>query len=242
MDIKVLKNQFLKYLEIEKSPKTVENYNHYITRFLNFTGTTKMPEINNDLISRFVVRLDGLRDKNNRFLKQATKNYHLIALRSFLRYLAKKNITDFSPKEIRLARIKRPPVIFLELQELKKLLRPSRRDDLSSLRDRAIIETLISTGFRVSELCSLNRDFLDFFDSLSDAAKKVTLNYLNKRADNDLALFVRVLKRGKLGKRGLRLSPRSIQRIVKRWAIVAGIDKNVTPHTLRHTFINLKNR
>lgn len=254
-DVKELKNQFLEYLEVEKnrSVKTTENYDHYLTRFLNFAKITSAKEISEDLIRKYRLYLNRLTDQKGKPLKKVTQNYHVIALRAFLKYLAKKDIKTVAAEKIELGKQEEREVTFLEPSELERFLSSPKGNNIASLRDRAILETLFSTGLRVAELCSLNRDEIDLNRGeftvrgkgsklrvvfLSDTAKDSLKYYLNKRNDADPALFIRVPRNEKFEKfENLRLTPRSVQRIVKKYAIAAGIvGKKVSPHTLRHNF------
>ncbi|MBI2669902.1 MAG: tyrosine-type recombinase/integrase [Candidatus Yanofskybacteria bacterium] len=255
MTIKDLKTQFLEYLEIEKnrSAKTVENYNHYLVRFINFAKIDKPGDISEELIRKYRLYLNRLNDANSRPLKKVTQNYHVIALRAFLKYLAKRDIKTVSAEKLELGKQEERQVTFLEPHELERFLRAPNGTALSDLRDRAILETLFSTGLRVSELCSLNRNDIDIKRGefsvrgkgskirvvfLSDGAKVSLATYLDKRPDADESLFIRVPQNEKLEKyEKLRLTPRSIQRIIKKYAVTAGIvGKSVSPHSLRHSF------
>ncbi len=252
--MKELKSQFLEYLEIEKnrSSKTVENYDHYLTRFINFTKATSVADISEESIRKFRLYLNRL-EGQGKTLKKVTQNYHIIALRCFLKYLAKRDIKTVSAEKIELGKQEDRDVTFLESNELVKFLGAPKGVQLADLRDRAILETLFSTGLRVSELCSLNRDEIDIKRGefsvrgkgsklrlvyLSDSAKVSLSSYVGKRKDADESLFIRVPRDESFEKyEKLRLTPRSIQRIIKKYAIAAGIiGKKVSPHSLRHSF------
>lgn len=229
MDIVRLKEQFLEYLEIEKnrSPKTIENYDHYISRILKFLDAESPSDLTEEAIRKFRI------DLNRRPIKKITQNYHIIALRSFLKYLAKRDVKALAPEKLELAKQEDREVTFLEEGELERFLK-SPEDP----RDRAILETLFSTGLRVSELISLDRDAIDLERGefsvrgkgskvrvvfLSDTAKAALKTYLDKRTDMEPRLFP--------------LTARTVQRIVKKYAVKAGIiGKSVHPHTLRHNF------
>lgn len=264
-----LKREFLEHVEIEKgnSLKTVGNYDHYLSRFFEFAKITEPKEITDDKIREFRLFLNrqlGVRVKGQQSatLKKNTQNYHLIALRSFLKYLMKREVSSLPPDRIELAKIKERSLDLISVDELSRLLNaPTQvleRSDLKGargptsrnlkfLRDRAILELFFSTGLRLSELCSLNRDLdlsKDEFSIrgkgekvrvvfLSDSAKNAIREYLKSRKDMDEPLFVQYSRNG--GK-GNRLTPRSIERIVKYYAIAAGISKKVTPHIIRHSF------
>lgn len=250
MDIQTLLTQYLEYLEIEKnrSQKTLENYDHYLKRFLNFSKISSPDQIDLELVRKYRIYLNRITDENGKTLSKLTQNYHTIALRSFLKYLAKRDIKTLSAEKIELAKNPAREVVFLNPDELKRLLSAPEGSDIASLRDRAILETLFSTGLRVSELCSLNRDSVNTQNGefsvvgkgnklrivfLSDTAKEALKNYLKEREDIEKALFIR---HAKSDKESLRLSARSVQRLIKRYAQKAGIVKNVTPHKMRHSF------
>ncbi len=254
MDIKLLKIQYLEHLEIEKnrSPKTLENYGRYLDRFLNFAKIKHAEDMDDERVRQYRLYLNRLTDKHGDTLKKVTQNYHVIALRNFLKYLAKRGIKSVSAEKIELGRTEDRHVTFLENNELDRLLNSPEGTNLNALRDRAMLRMLFSTGMRVSELCSMDRDKIDLKRGeisvmgkgrkirmvfLSDDACKHINIYLDKRTDTDEALFIRIPKSGKFGKNSnLRLTPRSIQRIVKKYSIKAGImGKNISPHSLRHS-------
>ena len=192
-------------------------------------------------------------DEQGRPLKKVTQNYHIIAIRGFLKYLAKRDIKTIPAEKVELGKQEEREVTFLEPAELRRLLQAPEGTSLSSLRDRAILETLFSTGLRVSELCSLNRDEIDINRGefavrgkgnklrlvfLSEPAKAALASYLDKRNDAHEALFIRIPRNERFEKyEDLRLTPRSVQRIIKKYAVIAGIvGKKVSPHALRHSF------
>jgi site-specific recombinase XerD len=261
-DLEQLKREFLEHVEIEKgnSLKTVNNYDHYISRFFDFTKISNPKDISDDKIREFRLFLNRqpgvkVRGQSASTLKKNTQNYHLIALRSFLKYLMKRGITSLPPDRIELAKIKERSLDLISVDELNRLLSaPSslqkmndKVDTLKILRDKAILELFFSTGLRLSELCSLNRDLdlsKDEFSIrgkgekvrvvfLSDSAKDAIREYLKNRKDMDEPLFIQYSRNS--GK-GNRLTPRSIERIVHQYAIIAGISKKVTPHVIRHSF------
>lgn len=251
MEIIKLKQQFLEYLEIEKnrSPKTVENYDRYLARFFEFARIKNAEELTEELIRKFRIWLARQKTGTGEIKKQ-TQNYHVIALRQFLRYLAKRDIKTVPAEKIELGKQPAREIEFLEDAELKRLLEAPRGNSGEALRDKAILETLFSAGLRVSELCALNRDSINFEKGeftvrgkgdkirpvfLSEAAKTALKNYLEKRDDISEALFVR-RRKSRNEKDDLRLTPRSTQRIIKKCAAAAGVSKKVTPHQLRHMF------
>ncbi len=264
-EIDSLKRQFLEYLEIEKgsSLKTVENYDRYLSRFFEFGKFKNIQDIADDSVREFRLflnRQSGVKVKGqtSATMKKNTQNYYMIALRVFLKYLRKRKLSAMAPDEIELAKTKERSLDLISVEELDRLLKGPDGEDIKSLRDRAMLELLFSTGLRVSELASLNCDLdlsKDEFSIrgkgekvrvvfLSDSAKKAIKNYLAKRKDMEEAMFVNVSEVGKKNtdknkkqiRTGGRLTPRSIQRIVKFYAIKAGISKKVTPHVIRHSF------
>ena len=255
IEIDKLKREFLEYLEIEKgsSLKTVENYDRYLTRFFKFGKITKPKDITDENVREFRLflnRQSGIKIKGQvgTSMKKNTQNYYLIALRVFLKYLMKHEIQTLSPDRIELAKIKERSLDLITVEELNRLLSGPNGSDLKNLRDKAILELFFSTGLRVSELTSLDRD-LDLSKGefsirgkgekvrvvfLSEIARKAVKEYLAKRKDMEEAMFIQI---STINKKGLsRLTPRSIERIVKYYAIKAGISKKVTPHIIRHSF------
>lgn len=278
--------RFLTYCEVDRghSPLTISNYEHYLNRFLDFCQREKIErtgEVSQEVVHRYRLWLNRFGDSPvssavptsplagikryispTKALSRTTQNYHLIALRSFLRYLAKRDIPSLLPEKIELADTPDKAISFLEPAEVQRLLEGPRTDKLMGARDAAILQLLFSTGLRVAELTGLDREQVNLKSDeltvvgkggkarlvfISEAARDALANYLRRRKDRDPALFVRHGKRAveasakaraKLTPTpsGLRLTPRSIQRIVKRQAKLVGINKEVHPHTLRHSF------
>lgn len=247
-DLKSLKTQFLEYLEIEKgrSVKTVENYDRYLTRFFEHTKVNIPAKLTETLVREFRLWLNRQPGVSGD-MKKKTQNYYLIALRAFLKYLRKQGIESLSPERIELAKVGARDLDLITAAELERLLKGPAGDSLESLRDKAILELFFSTGLRVSELCSLSRDLDLSRDEfavrgkgdkvrvvfLSPAAKKAVADYVKARGDLGDALFVSY---GRAGKQSQTLTPRSVERIVKKYAVRAGITRKVTPHVIRHSF------
>lgn len=254
-EMEKIKREFLEYLEIEKgsSLKTVENYERYLSRFFEFSKVQSVKEISDENIREFRLLLNRqsgvkVRGQVSATMKKNTQNYYLIALRVFLKYLMKRGITSLPPDRIELAKIKERSLDLISEDELGRLLSGPDTKDLKGLRDKSILELFFSTGLRVSELVSLNRDLdlsKDEFSIrgkgekvrvvfLSETARKAIKEYLIKRKDMEEAMFVQLSKIKKT--KSTRLTSRSIERIVKFYAIKAGISKKVTPHVIRHSF------
>lgn len=255
MPLSKAKTDYLEYLEIEqnRSQKTIANYDHYLTRLIDYAGDIEIESIDLELIRKWRLWLNRLGSDRGDELEKNTQNYHLIALRNFLKYMNKLGKNVLSPDKIELAKSPRKQVTFLNEDEISRLLSAPPAAGVAGLRDRAILELLFSSGLRVSELVSLNygdvnlkrREFMvrgkgqkdrPIFIS-EDAARAIT-TYLEERGDNSAPLFIRVGGSKKADTSGdyLRLTARSIQRMVSKYAMKAGITKHVSPHTLRHSF------
>lgn len=248
-----LLSDFLEHLEIElgRSKKTIENYEHYLKRFLKFSKATTPKDITLPLVKKYRLHLNRFQNDKGEELQKITQNYHVIALRNFLKYLAKQDIETLSAEKLEVGRNPEREVEFLDHDEMDRILKSASGSTLGDLRDRSILELLFSAGLRVSELASLNRDQINLKTQefsvkgkggkirivfVSDTAKEFLKRYLDKRTDIDPALFIRTNKNGFDKEDDLRLTSRSIQRIVKKHAKRAGIIKDVHPHTLRHSF------
>ena len=263
MNVTSLKTDFLEYLEVEKnrSQKTIENYDRYLNDFISWSAVKSPAQITGELVRKYRVHLNRRLGKNDKPLKKNTQDYYVIALRSFLKYLAKRDIESLAAEKVELGKTSMRQVEFLEKEEVERLLSSAEGDKLSDYRDKAIMEMFFSTGLRVSELASLNRENVNLKQGefsvrgkgdklrvvfISESAGKALKKYLEKRKDPEEALFVRrpYSSNGRKinppltpPERGItRLTPRSIQRIIKNRALRAGIVKKVTPHTLRHSF------
>lgn len=266
---------FLEYCEIGKnqSRNTIAAYWRYLDKFERFAKEIDVKDakdIDLDVIKKYRLYLNRMADNKGQGLKLITQNYHLIALRAFLKYLTKQDIKTLAPEKIELPKNPQRQVEFLEADELKRLFEATKqeKDEISRLRDCAILQTLFSTGLRVSELASLKRETINLerreftvrgkggklrLVFLSDKAAEAIKKYLDKRNDNHRALFIAHSKIGQSIEKEIEsqssnnndnnnkkkitgLTPRSVQRIIKKYCLLAGITKKVTPHTLRHSF------
>ncbi len=255
---------FLDYCEIEKglSSKTQENYARFLKKFFNWLSIThqeslKPASLTSEHIWRYKVYLSRhINPITNQTLKKNTQNYYLIALRSILEFFAEQNITSLPSSKVKLAKDKSDKEIkFLNLKQLAQLLKAPKTDNIIGLRDRAILETLFSTGLRVAELVALDRDQLiikaDTKDLeiavvgkgdkirtvyFSDRAIKAIGHYFQERKDLDKALFINYRRAKKLDSESRRLTVKSIEAIVKKYVKISGLPVMATPHTLRHSF------
>lgn len=257
----LLITEFLEYLEIEKgcSFLTTRVYRHYLDRFHNWLSensptTSRVEDIDLELIRRYRLYLAHLRTRNGLLLKRVSQSYHIIALRAFLRYLlVKRDIPTLSPDKIELPKQNTRSVSFLDSEQIKRLLSSPQISNELGLRDKAILETFFSTGLRVSELVKLNRDQIDLKRQefgvkgkgnklrvvfLSDTASQWIERYLQSRQDHFKPLFIRYSGSVDTQKNGekMRLTARSIEKIVAKYARRCGLSIKVSPHTLRHSF------
>lgn len=250
---------FLEYLEVERglSRATINNYAFYLNRFAEFlkeNGINNPEKINKESLTKYRLWLNRKQSNNGEGLKKNTQNYHLIAIRGFLKYLIKNDIRSLEPEKIELAKQEQRQVDFLEGGDLERILQaPMKSGDKEIIvkRDKAILELFFSTGLRVSELTKLKIENLNLQKDeftvrgkgsklrivfLSPDAKKWIKEYLDKRTDMSPYLFVSHDKaasgRNKIGG----LTPRSVQRLVQKYSKLAGITKIVTPHTMRHSY------
>lgn len=249
------KTDFLEYLEIEqnRSQRTIANYDHYLTRLIDYAGDLKLSDIDPELIRKWRLWLNRLGTNTSDELQKTTQNYHLIALRSFLRFCNKRGLAVMAPDKIELARTVRKQVTFLTPEEVQRLFTAPDLASEAGLRDRAILELLFSSGLRVSELTNLDKDHINLKRKefmvrgkgqkdrpifISTEAAEWIERYVAKRSDTSPALFIRYGGSKKTDTSGnfQRLTPRSVQRMVATHALRAGITKHVSPHTLRHSF------
>lgn len=260
-EIDTLKRQFLEYLEIEKGSalRTIENYKSYLTRYFEFAKIKQLNGITDDSVREFRLWLNrqpasagATAGEAGETLSKKTQNYYMIALRMFLKYLTRKDVKAMSAEKIELAKVPERSLDLISGVELSRLLSAPKGNDLKSLRDKAILELLFSTGLRVSELCSLTNNInLESTELsirgkggkvrvvfISENAKRAVKAYLAMRKDMGEALFVQTPSNSPLskGETGEGLTRRSVERIVKSYAIKAGISKKVTPHVIRHSF------
>lgn len=260
MTLTDLKRQFLEYLEIEKgrSIHTITNYDHYLSRFLEYSKVTDPKKLTEEMVREYRLWLNrqpGTKvGRQVDTLKRKTQNYYLIALRAFLKFLRRRGIESLNPERIELAKVPERSLDLISSQELTRLMEAPERNTLVGMRDRAMLELLFSTGLRVSELCGLSQEDVDLSRDefsvrgkgdkvrvvfLSDTAREAIREYLKARKDFDDAMFVQYGKNAKqtaTANKDLRLTPRSVQRIIKKYATIAGITRKVTPHVIRHSF------
>jgi site-specific recombinase XerD len=249
---------FIQYLEIEldRSQRTLESYTRSLLMFCDATKLSAPEDITHPLVKEYRVFLNRKASASGTSLKKSTQACHVIVLRTFLKYLAKEDVHTLAPEKIEVGKTPDRQVDFLELEEVLELLNHITGTDMRSLRDRAMLELLFSAGLRVSELIGLNRDSINFSKDefsirgkgnklrivfISNQAKEALRRYLEKRTDMDEALFIRYPKKNLQNqaaqqRESLRLTPRTVQRLVKHYAKKAGIIKDIHPHTLRHSF------
>lgn len=255
MDIHTLRRQFIENLEIElgRSPKTTENYDHCLEHFFAWANIHEPKDISLQAVRKYRLFLNRKTLPSGETLSRSTQNHQFIVLRTFLKFLAKRDIPALAAEKVEIGKTEGRQVEFLEPSEIERLLTVVSGVDTKSLRDRAILELLFSSGLRVSELVHLDRNHVNLEKQefsvrgkggkvrlvfLSESAREALEKYLKKRLDVDPALFIAPSKgfAPKGGDEDLRLTPRTVQRLVKHYAQLAGIVKDVHPHTLRHSF------
>lgn len=259
MKLDKLIQQFIIYLEIEKgcSVETIRNYNFYLKRFCNWAKNPDISEITTKNIKDYRLFLNRLIKKDAEIIKKNTQNYHLISLRSFFKYLIKQDIPCLPPDKIELTKIPMRQVDFLERHELlgfleAPILAKYKENNIIKYRDKAILEVFFSTGLRVSELANLKKENINLEKTdftirgkggklrivfLSNQAIYWLKKYFDERKDISLWLFIRHDRAFDSKKDTYnRLTPRSIQRLVAKYAKIAGISKKITPHIIRHSF------
>jgi len=246
---------YIEHLEVEggRSSKTAENYKLYLERFIEFTNDIEIDKITTETIRKYRLWLNRYKNYNDDELATITQSYHLIALRGFLSYLSKRDMKSLSPDKIELPKVWRKQVTFLKIEEVERLIGQIKDTSETGLRDRALIELLFSSGLRVSELVNLNRDHIntkrrefmvrgkgqkDRPIFVSEHAAQHVDNYLAERKDNLPPLFISYSRNNIASNTGnyRRLTARSVQRIITKYALLAGITKHVSPHTMRHSF------
>lgn len=246
---------FVEYLEVEggRMPRTAENYTIYLERFVQFTGDIPVKDITPEVMRKYRLWLNRLKNDRGEELALITQSYHLIALRGFLKYLSRRDIMSMSPEKIELPKTHRKQVTFLHFDEVVRLLEQVDTNEEAGLRDRAILELLFSSGLRVSELVNLNRDHINTTRRefmvrgkgqkdrpvfISKNAADWVEQYLALRQDTLAPLFISYSRNVEANTSGdfRRLTARSIQRMISKYAKLAGITKHVSPHTMRHSF------
>ncbi|MBD3250254.1 MAG: tyrosine-type recombinase/integrase [Candidatus Pacebacteria bacterium] len=250
---------FLEHLEVERnlSPLTIRNYSHYLNRFIEWLkerDVDDLKEIDLDLVRKYRVFLNRYQDDQGEHLAKTTQSYHVIAIRSWLKWLAKNDADVLPPEKVDLPKGESTPMRFVSAQKIERLVSQPKVSTLKGLRDRAMLETLFSTGLRVSELVGLDRDQVDLERQefgvigkgrrprvvfLSDRASVWLKRWLQAREDNWIPVFIRLSgSKPDLLSDGeeMRISTRSVQRIVDNYSRKAHLPTKLTPHAIRHSF------
>ena len=251
---------FLDYCEVEKglANRTQENYKHYLDKFVLWLQNTSkqdmMPhQLTADDIWAYRLYLSRFQNEKGHYLKKTTQNYYLIALRAILGYFVAKDWECIPPGKVALPKDARTQKIvkFLTLDQIERLLLAPDTKTVTGLRDRAILETLFSTGLRIAELIALNKEQFANIKNKQDLELGIIgkgshprtvyfsqralgwiKKYLDAHKDKEKALFVHYKARRDAE---ARLTSRSVERLVKKYAILAGVPVSTTPHTLRHS-------
>lgn len=261
-----LVEQYLAHLKVERnvSDLTIRNYRHYLYRLINYLEKNSYPlsagDLNIDIIRKYRLYLTTFKNNKDEPISSKTQGYHVIALRSFLRYLIKNDIKTLEPDKIDIPKPETRNVEVLDMDQLERLLAQPNPGKINELRDKAILEMLFSTGLRVAELSRLDKDQVNLERKefgiigkgrrarvvfLSDRSVHWINRYLSERTDDYQPMFIRHLNKQPTTKQKItrstsgnkyRLTPRSIQRAVAKYAKRAKLPISPTPHTLRHTF------
>lgn len=250
---------FLEYCELERqlSPLTIKMYGYYLESFGGWLSSTdqaiKPEQMTSDLIREYRLYLSRYVNPIKGPLAKSTQNYFLIALRAFLKFLIKKGIKTLAPDQIELGKNRDRSLKFLTKEHLERLLMAPDTSTDEGMRDRAILDLFFSTGLRVSELVKLDREKVNLDAKefgiigkggrarvvfLSDLAVSSLSRYLTTRHDSWSPLFTRLS--GKIDETDngnkMRLSARSVERLVDKYVKKAKLPVEATPHTLRHSF------
>ena len=250
---------FLESLEVEKnlSRLTIRNYSHYLRRFNTWfkkQGFSDLKDLDQEILRQYRVYLARYEDELNRTLSKRTQSYHVIALRSWFKWLTKNDLEVLHPEKIDLPKAESTHMQFVNVEEIERLLGQPRLSSKTGLRDKAILELLFSTGLRVSELVGLNRDQIDLGRRefgvigkgrrprvvfLSERAAEWLTRWLNSREDQWTPVFVRFAGKKvdpNLDGEEMRLTTRSVQRLVDKYARLAHLTVKLSPHGIRHSF------
>src|SRR3990167_6546463 len=260
LNLPALVDEFLEYLEVERnlSPLTIRDYRHYLNNFVNWSNAnspiSSPKQLTIETVRKYRVYLANLNSPNGNLpLKKVTKNYYVIALRSFLRYLIRKDLAVVAPEKIELPKVESRSLKFLDREQLERLVNQPNVSSDQGLRDKTIMEMLFSTGLRVSELCRLDRDQINLERKefgvigkgqrprvvfISDRCALWLEKYLSKRIDQFKPLFIRYAGNQEPTVNGekMRLTSRSVQRILDKYVRKARLPVKATPHVLRHSF------
>lgn len=254
--------EYLEYLSVERqvSPYTVRNYKLYLSRFASwlakFYPNTSVQELSPKMLKTYRTHLSRVKNEKGEYLSSTTQGYYVIAIRSFLRYLLRNDYEVIPPDRLELPKGKEHSIKFLDYPHIESMMNKTNVETIQGLRDRAIMETLFSTGLRVSELTSLNKSTVNLDKKefgVMGKGRKVRVvflsprtaiwieKYLRARDDHFEPLFIRhggkkvEIDEPKNGER-LRLTTRSVQRIISKYGKLAHLPFEMTPHVMRHSF------